>query len=526
MSFLVDGIVRQVLLLLISVLHQLISGGGLVGSKQSLKTTGSLNLTGSIFSAGKIVLSNNNTISGRVSAASGTGTILQAGTGTKITGNIDVKGNISIGTSGSILSGKVTQSTGSTYSGPTPAGGKVLGTPDLPIQPVMPAITNFTNFPYGTADIKNSQTITPGKFDELELNGGKAITFSGTGIYVFKEIDIEGNDNTLKFDFKGDQTGKIIIYVHQDIELYKLKVEILGGGNASSIFTEIHGNGSSCSDNSSAFRHVNTTSGSNNGQWRGTVFAPYGNIVFGFNSQNSDYQGALWSGKQVIFQSNVKINYVPLASDVPQVIIPQYPFPENGKTQTTRLGSELDALCRNPNLLTNLPLTDALRDIYLFEGTNASDILVNIEIIGIPDGNGSVAYLKTILSGATYGMSAFIDNGPNSLTITGKYPINKMCLLETDPIFVGKINNAIPLYPPARNEGITFTSGDLAMGTDKIRTGYDLKGEGIKIGVLSDTYDSYGKRGLAPSATDDITSGDLPGSTNPVQCIKRPQCRF
>ena len=61
--------------------------------------------------------------------------------------------------------------------------------------------------------------------------------------------------------------------------LYKLKVEIVGGGSAARIFTEIHGNGSSCSDYSSAFRHVNGTSGSSNGQWRGTVFAPYGKIL-------------------------------------------------------------------------------------------------------------------------------------------------------------------------------------------------------------------------------------------------------
>ncbi len=75
----------------------------------------------------------------------------------------------------------------------------------------------------------------------------------------------------------------------------------------------------------------------NNGQWRGTVFAPYGNIVLGFNTQNSDYEGALWSGKSVIFQGNVKLKYVPLASDEVQVIVPQFPFPENGKIPGSKI---------------------------------------------------------------------------------------------------------------------------------------------------------------------------------------------
>ena len=62
--------------------------------------------------------------------------------------------------------------------------------------------------------------------------------------------------------------------------------------------------------------------------------------------------------------------------------------------------------------------------------------------------------------------------------LPGKYPINKMCLLETDPIFVGKINNAIPLYPPARSQGVALTSGNIPWGADKIRAGYErLKGK-------------------------------------------------
>ncbi|MCU0371076.1 MAG: hypothetical protein MUC31_06650 [Bacteroidales bacterium] len=140
-----------------------ITGGGFAGSMQNIKSTGYLNLTGSVFSGGRITFSSSNTISGRVTAASGSQPRLSASSNFKVGGDVDVNGNISITKSGSSITGKVTQPSGSTYSGPTPAGGRVTGIPNLPTLPAMPAVTDFAGFPYGTTSITNSQSIIPGK---------------------------------------------------------------------------------------------------------------------------------------------------------------------------------------------------------------------------------------------------------------------------------------------------------------------------------------------------------------------------
>jgi hypothetical protein len=57
--------------------------------------------------------------------------------------------------------------------------------------------------------------------------------------------------------------------------------------------------------------------------------------------------------------------------------------------------------------------------------------------------------------------------------------------------------------------GLTTSQGDESMLSDKVRTltGYD--GTGVTVGVLSDSYDYLG------TASNDVTSGDLPGFSNP-----------
>ena len=126
--------------------------GGAVGSYRLVKSTGGITLNGSIFSEGIVQLTNGNTIKGRITAKniSGlSGTTLSVGSNANITGNIDVNGNIVI--SGGTVSGKVTHPTGTTYSGPAPAGGNITGPPSLPGMPTLPEVTSFD--PAGTTDI-------------------------------------------------------------------------------------------------------------------------------------------------------------------------------------------------------------------------------------------------------------------------------------------------------------------------------------------------------------------------------------
>ncbi|HQW23978.1 MAG TPA: hypothetical protein PLI47_11800, partial [Bacteroidia bacterium] len=175
--------------------------GGSLGTYTLFKTNASATLNSNIHSGGKVELSNNVTVTGKISAANttnSTSTILTAGTNTVVGGNIDVKGNIVIG-SGTI-SGQVTRPIGKTYSGPSPAGGHVIGTPTLPTLPALPAVTSFPS--YGNSNVTTTRTINPGCYKSLNLSGGKNITFNGPGIYVFKNISNSGSGNKFIFNFQ------------------------------------------------------------------------------------------------------------------------------------------------------------------------------------------------------------------------------------------------------------------------------------------------------------------------------------
>ena len=106
------------------------------------------------------------------------------------------------------------------------------------------------------------------------------------------------------------------------------------------------------------------------------------------------------------------------------------------------------------------------------------------------------------------GMTGIVNNGPYTKIISGYFPINKLTLLNDKT----NIRYVRPLYPPLNNAGQTTTQGDTAMRADKVRTRFGIDGEGIKIGVLSDSYSST----TSPSVATDVTEGDLP---NDVQLV-------
>ncbi len=106
--------------------------GGSVGSFNIIKADYSSILSTNLYSGGKVVIADSNIVSGRIASANSKGlrgTILLTGSIT-VSGNIDVNGNIVIG--GGAVSGRVTHPIGTTYSGPVPGGGDVLGAPNLP----------------------------------------------------------------------------------------------------------------------------------------------------------------------------------------------------------------------------------------------------------------------------------------------------------------------------------------------------------------------------------------------------------
>ncbi len=150
--------------------------GGAVGSYKLVTTTGSVNITGNIYSGGTITLAGSNTVGGKIGALNLqnlalTSNIFTAGTYSTLKGNIDVKGSIKI--SSGTVSGIVTYPSGATYSGPNPAS-KVVGTPSIPGMPTMPAITTFPA--YGATSITTTQAISPGAYSDVNLGSNKTLT--------------------------------------------------------------------------------------------------------------------------------------------------------------------------------------------------------------------------------------------------------------------------------------------------------------------------------------------------------------
>ncbi len=100
------------------------------------------------------------------------------------------------------------------------------------------------------------------------------------------------------------------------------------------------------------------------------------------------------------------------------------------------------------------------------------------------------------------------------------FPINRLTELNAH---ADVINFIRPLYNPVRNVGIVDSQGDNAQYTDLVRASFQtevdgervpVNGLGIKIGVISDSYDKQPFTGKT-RATVDVENGDLPGIGNP-----------
>jgi hypothetical protein len=154
-----------------------VNGNGKLGSYTLVNSTGSVVINGDVNSGGKVQTVTGFTLNGNLNAANTgnlTGNIISMGTSTvlKASGNINANGSILIGQSGSLVSGKVSKPSAASYSGPAPAGG--FGTsPQFPGLPTLPPVASFPAV--GTQDITNTQTITPGSYGKMKLNGGATV---------------------------------------------------------------------------------------------------------------------------------------------------------------------------------------------------------------------------------------------------------------------------------------------------------------------------------------------------------------
>ncbi|GAB3712314.1 T9SS type A sorting domain-containing protein [Spirosoma flavus] len=86
--------------------------------------------------------------------------------------------------------------------------------------------------------------------------------------------------------------------------------------------------------------------------------------------------------------------------------------------------------------------------------------------------------------------------------VSGFLPISQLGNLKN----VTSLRFARPSYRPKHNVGSVTSEGDLAMRASVARTTYGVSGAGVKVGILSDSYNARG------GAAAGVASGDLPAA--------------
>ncbi|MGC2061796.1 MAG: hypothetical protein WA610_02380, partial [Thermodesulfovibrionales bacterium] len=111
--------------------------------------------------------------------------------------------------------------------------------------------------------------------------------------------------------------------------------------------------------------------------------------------------------------------------------------------------------------------------------------------------------------------------------ITANVDIAALPLIEGLPAVLSIQEGLMPLaggnrFPLSRSQSITplstcpngmsVSEGDTQLKAASARTSFSLSGSGVKVGILSDSYNTYAA--AVTHAADDVASGDLPGAGN------------
>lgn len=172
-------------------------------------------------------------------------------------------------------------------------------------------------------------------------------------------------------------------------------------------------------------------------------------------------------------------------------IFPYYAPPAGGKIFNSLIGPELTSLY-NTFTSTGTAVSDNIFRI--------DEQVVLIRVFALP---GQLNSLANILTSSLYGMTDEIVI-PELNAITGWFPITNLLMINS---LENEVNYARPEYPPQSNRGLVTTQGDISMRSYIARDAFNLSGAGVKLGVLSDSYNKL----FGNPANDDILKGDLPG---------------
>jgi hypothetical protein len=160
------------------------------------------------------------------------------------------------------------------------------------------------------------------------------------------------------------------------------------------------------------------------------------------------------------------------------------------------IGSELQAIYEsdynpnNPNYNPNKPPSP----FFLIQNG-----YVKIDIIAIEGQKQNVLNLLQQTTPEDYGLINIIPNGLSPLTITGDLPIRNVLKLNAlgniinycRPYYQAILFNAnddASLGKDTSKVGKVRSAGDTTMRSHRVKGGYSIYGDGIKIGVISDSY--------------------------------------
>jgi hypothetical protein len=383
-------------------------------------------------------------------------------------------------------------------------------------------------------------------------SGNKTLTLNGPGIYVFNSFQWTGNSNKLVFDFKGSTNGIFYIYVWGNADFGKLNASTANGNStsASRILLETHGNGSGTSIPGYSFIVANGSSGGGS-KWMGSVYASRSGINIGSGTGSSSLTGTFLSPTQINIQSGVTVNYAPFNDCWPPDVtggisvnnvftpIDSIPLDFTGHTTLTAVSTTagvsfswqaskggiissntntatitasaagtyvVSAYTTNANCVSKdtVVVTAKLRNIIggellsiyqNYDPNNPSaevdsffvvhDGYVTIDIICKVDTGTVSSLLRT--NTTLYGLINVIPNGLSKHTVTGDFPVIHLLNLNARNDI---LNFCKPYYLPSTNAGIVISQGDSTMRSYLVRKGYGLDGAGIKIGVISDSYNT------------------------------------
>ena len=116
-------------------------------------------------------------------------------------------------------------------------------------------------------------------------------------------------------------------------------------------------------------------------------------------------------------------------------------------------------------------------------------------------------------------IQALQDGGAQIVHVSDRY---KVTTALVDPAYISSIASLTTvlsiqevLSPQTSStcpNGTAVSEGDIQLNAALARSNYGIDGTGVQVGVMSDSYDK--KTSPVTRASDDVTSGDLPGITN------------